>query len=307
MAGLASKMVELPLWWLDTLMQIMDYMCHRGLSSDRYLFMATNKTFGFGGDASRQADWSVRLPVYINNKCEYLLRLDDGVENDPKGEVVDFDYITDESFALITNYEDLSDYIDVHEYLSTTGRPPPEQALNADETGYETASEEPMQEEPPDEDAAVRRDITDKLLKTIHMSFNQFSKQRRLAAEDALYAHQNGQKVFWEVFSGSANLSKTMEDAGWLVQCFDLDTGWNFEIASHRREFLEWLDVSCPDFVWFAPPCTIWSPLQELSMSPTRGGEERCQAVMADRDYQEATFLRMTRRGYLSQVLEDQN
>ena len=51
---------------------LMDFMCNHGLSPSRYLFMATNKTFGFGGDASRQADWSVRLPVYIHNKRGYM-------------------------------------------------------------------------------------------------------------------------------------------------------------------------------------------------------------------------------------------
>ena len=47
------------------LMHVVDYMKYRGVSPDRFLFMPTNKTFSFGGDASRQADWSVRLPVYI--------------------------------------------------------------------------------------------------------------------------------------------------------------------------------------------------------------------------------------------------
>ena len=44
-------------------MKVADFMRQRGVLPSRYLFMATNKTFGFGGDASRQADWSVRLPV----------------------------------------------------------------------------------------------------------------------------------------------------------------------------------------------------------------------------------------------------
>ena len=44
-----------------TLMHVVDYMKYRGVRPDRFLFMATNKTFSFGGDTSRQADWSVRL------------------------------------------------------------------------------------------------------------------------------------------------------------------------------------------------------------------------------------------------------
>ena len=55
-----------------TLMHVVDYMKYRGVSPDRFLFMPTNKTFSFGGDASRQADWSVRLPVYINGKSGYM-------------------------------------------------------------------------------------------------------------------------------------------------------------------------------------------------------------------------------------------
>jgi uncharacterized membrane-anchored protein len=53
-------------------MKVADFMRQRGVLPSRYLFMATNKTFGFGGDASRQADWSVRLPVYINGKSGYM-------------------------------------------------------------------------------------------------------------------------------------------------------------------------------------------------------------------------------------------
>ena len=53
-------------------------------------------------------------------KGEFLIKLDDGLENDPTGSNVDFDYVTDETYAAIANHEDLSDYIDIHEYLATT-------------------------------------------------------------------------------------------------------------------------------------------------------------------------------------------
>ena len=48
---------------------------------------------------------------------------------------------------------------------------------------------------------------------------------------------------------------------------FDLDTGWNFERVDHGREFLHWLNVTCPDFVWFAPPCKVWYGFGPLSNS----------------------------------------
>ena len=132
------------------------------------------------------------------------------------------------------------------------------------EEGYETASEEMLEYDLPEEDpTAVRKTIANnKLIKTMHMSFNhvQFSKNRRHTLDSALLAHQQGRRIFWEVFSGSANLSRQMSSKDWLVECFDLNTGLNFELSQHRREFLHLLDVICPDFVWFAPPCTVWPP-----------------------------------------------
>ena len=58
--GMEYKMVvqALSLW----LMRIMDHMTQRGLSVDRYLFMATDKMFGFGGDTSRRAVGACAFP-----------------------------------------------------------------------------------------------------------------------------------------------------------------------------------------------------------------------------------------------------
>ena len=115
----------------------------------------------------------------LGEKGEYLLKLDDGVEQDPEGNFIDFDYITDESLAAIDNYEDLSNYIDIHEYLATTNRLPPEHALQAEEEGYETASEEMLEYDLPRRRSNCspksnhgQADQDD----TTCMSFNQFSR-----------------------------------------------------------------------------------------------------------------------------------
>ena len=69
--------------------------------------------------------------------------------------------------------------------------------------------EPPM--DPPDEDpTAVRRPITDRLMKILHRNFNQFNKNRKVA-------HQRNKKVFWEVYCGSGNLAATMAAEGWEV------------------------------------------------------------------------------------------
>ena len=58
--------------------------------------------------------------------------------------------------------------------------------------------------------------------------------------------------------------------------------------------------MTCPDFVWFAPPCTVWSPLQQLNVDTP----EKQEALQADRDYQEVTFLKLVKRGYQKQQRE---
>ena len=56
----------------EVLMKTIHHMKARGVPVGRFLFASTNKLFGFGDDASRQADWSVRLPVYIEGTAGYI-------------------------------------------------------------------------------------------------------------------------------------------------------------------------------------------------------------------------------------------
>eukprot|EP00435_Cladocopium_sp_Y103_P032566 s1782_g8.t1 len=335
----------------EVLMKIIDHMKARNVPVERFLFAATNKLFGFGGDANRQADWSVRLPVYIEGqagyietfivegntplligrpilqalnikidynlnkvsiqdgdwkdatmgeKGEYLLCLDDGVEGDPQGSNIAFDFVTSDTCAAINNYEDLDSYIDLFEYLSMTNRTPPEHAFAEDDETQEDETSSVHTEVLLDDDpTAVRREITSKLIKTMHMEFNSFNKKRRETVEQVLHAHQHGRKIFWEVYSGSANLSETMKVYGWDTVSFDYNTGWDFDLPAHRREFLDPQDKVCPDFIWYSPKCTEWSPLQQLNMT-----EDRRRALQAEREYQEKVHLKMVRRSYLKQRRE---
>ena len=338
----------------DTLMQIMDFMRERGVLADHYRFLQTDKVFGFGGDASRLADWSVRLPCFIggqggymecflvegstpllvgrpilralkirmdyenekmsirdgpwqpvntSQKGEYLIRLDDGIPADAGDFQACFDYVSDESYAARGNADDLSAYVSIHEYLATTGRPPPERALfQAEGSGPEDEfhSLTPTGEIEEEDPSGARKPITGKLIRTMHMHFNMNFNHRRTTIEAALQAHDRGRKLFWEVYSGSGQLAATMESWGWEVQRFDYDTGWDFEDSLHRREFLHMLNLLCPDFVWYAPPCTVWSPLQNLNVDTP----ERQEALQADRDYPENVHLRFCYKGFSKQHRE---
>ena len=74
--------------------------------------------------------------------------------------------------------------------------------------------------------------------------------------------------VFWEVYSGSAGLSREMEN-GFQVRTFDVPE-WDFTKASDRRRFRQLLESERPHAVWLAPPCPKWSPLQNLRLGTKR-------------------------------------
>ena len=253
----------------NVLMNYIDLMSLRGVPPDAFKFLATDKMFGFGGDARRRADWSCRLPVWIEghhgfmecfvvdgntpllvgrpllkalevqmnyttsqfsvlgspwkavtigDKGEHLLRLDDGiggrdVTNDP----VHFDYVTDDSLNVMANLDDISAYITLEEYLATTLREPPERALLSHEAGEEETPVEPSPEpQTPtseviyDDPNAVRKEITSKLIKTLHMHFAHLGKRRNQLVEQALTTYHKCQKVFWEVYSGKAGLAQVI-------------------------------------------------------------------------------------------------
>ena len=333
----------------DTLMQVIGDLMKRGVPQSNFHFTPANKTFGFGGDASRAANWAVRLPCWIGGKSgfmetfivpgstpllvgrpilqalrvqmnfetgqmsindqqwfevplgergEYLLQLDDGLSNDPKSENVFFDYVTEETYQ---SAETETDYpLDLRNYLLAIGREQDEYAFVEDNLIHEDTESADLEAEDEEDATAFRKPITDKLIKSLHMNFGRFQSHRQSALETALHAHQQGKRVFWEVYSGSGNLSDVMQTEGWEVQTFDINNGWDFENSAHRREFLQMLDLVCPEFVWFAPPCTVWSSLQNINVDT----EEKKQALQADRDFQENTHLRMCRRGYLKQLRE---
>ena len=134
----------------------------------------------------------------------------------------------------------------------------------------------------------------------MHMHFNMIGKRRSALIEQSLMSYKKQRRVFWEVYSGSAGLATAMSEFGWTVRTFDLLNGWDFEKAGHRRRFLELLDEECPDVVWWAPPCTKWSPLQNLNALT----QERWEALLAERDYEEVVHLRFVRRGYEKQSRE---
>ena len=90
----------------------------------------------------------------------------------------------------------------------------------------------------------------------------------------------------------SRNLGQALRLLGHDVLLFDYNTGWDFNNQAHQRSFLELQDRLEPRFIWLAPPCTKWSPLQRLACRD----HWQKEALDADRDREEYVHLRFLRR-----------
>ena len=316
--------------------------------------------FGFGGDAMRKAEWTVKLPVYVDGQSgviecflvdgatpllvgrpilkslkvkvdwdkdlisygdqawkpaikgdrgEYLLRLDDGVQGDPEGRNLAFDLVTTETFEMVQRTGTMhSSTYTLLQYLEATGRDPPEHCLQVDGEPFQdnlTDDDEPVMNQQPqgqnDEQVAeVRKEITDKLLRGIRFHHATMFAHRRSVLEQGLRAHEEGAKVFWEVYSGEAGLSLEMQRRGYLVYSFDTNTGWNFDLPEHRNAYYKFLEDVAPDFVWLAPACKKWSKMQALNaLTPEQEFALRCE-----QDYEEAVHLKLAERTFVIQYNE---
>ena len=145
------------------------------------------------------------------------------------------------------------------------------------------AQPDPLQAE--DDPDLVRRGITDKLIKTMRVEFNRYNKNSQSTLEQALRARDNHQRIFWEVYSGSGNLS-----AGWLVQRFDFTTGWGCaaELSPNFKMKYVLTLYSMRFSVRNGLPCR------------TATFTMRREALEAERIYQEKVHLKLCRRSYES-------
>ena len=218
----------------------------------------------------------------------------------------DFDLMTDDTLDNFTYHPD-NDTINLEEYLNITQLPPPEFTFTTVDTFPDndlTNTSPDLSPQPHldhDEDpTAVFKPVTNKLLKAMAMHHHTEKVSRKRVVDRIMHFYEKGVKQFWEVYAGQSNLSKAMAALGYEVTSFDLNAGWNFEKAHHRREFFKLFRKVCPDFVWLAPPCTVWSPLQSL----TPRSDEQLHALQCERDYQEHVHLKFTGRVFEEQLDE---
>ena len=150
-----------------------------------------------------------------------------------------------------------------------------------------------------DEDPrAVYKPVGLKLMKSIQNQQQCQLAQQKHMIHQALAVYEKGQLQSWEIYSGSGNLSKELANLGHAVLTFDINNGWDFTQRAHQRAFLELQEQMAPRFVWLAPPCRKWSPLQRLRCREPWQHE----VLQAERDVEENTHLRFSKKVYCNQL-----
>ena len=227
----------------------------------------------------------------VGPKGEYLLPLDDGLSPDTLDSTYVFDYVTDD---CVDDFMCQNTLLDMDTYLRETGRTGPsfleESTLVAD-TVKAQSQEIPDSAYPLTSASglapAVECPLPFAIWKSISYGINRSRNRLDRILEAAYRAAETTQATFWEVYSGSGNLSAAMAARGFQVRTFDLPD-WDFEKPRCCREFLELLDTEMPHVVWLAPPCTKWSPLQNMNV---RNDHDR-ELLDATRDYHHHTHLK---------------
>ena len=112
----------------------------------------------------------------------------------------------------------------------------------------------------------------------------------QVASEAANASFKDRKLLFWEVYVDEGNISKYFlshyDDVE--VATFSLPE-WDFSKKEDIEEFLKLVVMEKPHFVFFAPPCTVWSPMQNLNVID----EIAWNNLMQEREFQEETHLSM--------------
>ena len=108
----------------------------------------------------------------------------------------------------------------------------------------------------------------------------------------------NKKKVIWEVYCGSARTSEMADCMGAHVEIFSYETGWDFDLKTHRNEFLRRLKQEVPDELFLAPTCGPWSTMQNLA---ARTPEQRAH-LQETREWHHEIHLNFVKTAYLCQV-----
>lgn len=218
-------------------------------------------------DDTYSVDGSPWETIPMGAKKEHLIQLDLGMDPQHVGAEPQFDLMTTDTFE-ITHYDNQqqAETYNIHHYLQHTDRTPPEHILtatdheqqpNPHDNNHHTDTDDNTDEE---EENTVKKMVTDKLICSFRTHLASTNNRQRHVMEQILRAHDGNKLQFWEVYAGSGNLAEAMKRRGYEVKTFDINNGWDFTLASHRRALLKLQYEQMPDLIWIAPRGSMSKP-----------------------------------------------
>ena len=309
------------------LKRYLEHLKGLGYDIDSVQMTKTHRVFHFGGDHSSECHWIAKVPVFVNSgrgfiaafiisgetpmlmgrpimealgliinfqnqtmmfaghpwkECtlgrhgEYLLPLTEDFTPELMAGPVAFDLTLSDSAPPADEYEYTVDFLT---YLSLEGVPQ-SQAMSAE-----------------DQETVGERKLTQKFWKTVQTSLS--TAEGDLNAYVTAELHEEPRpRLIWEVYAGRARLSEKAEELGCLTEVFGFETGWDFDLASHRSCFLQRLLEELPDEVYLAPKCGLWSKMQAITATTM----DRQQRLHDLRQRHHDVHLVFCKKIYLHQV-----
>ena len=266
------------------LRRYLEHLGELGYPLEKVEFVKCCRTFHFGGDAASLSSWTVKLPVFINNKVgriqAYLVKGETpmllgrpimeslGLVMDFYGQQIKFqdgvwqtptrgrhgEYL----LSLTCDFQPGSpvDHLDFDlvvpdDDVTMANRMVTYPDFQLEETAYEATEITKHVPEAGPGDRPLRRHQ----LRTLEISLQ--TAEKALNAELTTNLRPlDGRRVLWEIYcGGSSRVADMAEHFGMIVERFGLDTGWDFDDPQHRRELLRRLRDEQPDEVWLAPTC----------------------------------------------------
>ena len=297
------------------------HLVELGYPVDSIQMRRTQRTFHFGGDHSALCHWVARIPMFVNGlfgfvegfilKGETPMLMGRPVM-EALGIVINFRnrqmMIEDSGWFPCTlglhgeyllPLTDCYDDALVHQQpafdlgladLSLHENVEPDTVLFP----YYARQEGVFQARDQEAEAALgTRSLTLKSWKTFENALASREKQLHALVTKTLHSPPPP-RIVWEVYAGKARVSQIAESLGCQSEIFSLDTGWDFNMPSHRRKFMERLTAEAPDEVFLAPHCKLWSRMQAINATTP----ERQEQLQSDRQEHHDTHLLFCRKVY---------
>ena len=291
-------------------------------------FLRCRRQFHFGGDASLECRWTVKLPVFFEDQWGYaqlyLLPGETpmllgrpilealGVTMDYKHHLLRIDggpwfpaLRGSHGEYLLPLLDGLVDY-KTEDFLipdfdlvvpgdgGTSGEPLTFLEFNEEENVFHSRDQE-------EENKSLEetRSCRPHFLRTCEIGLETEENKLHGYITKELHSSPERPRVLWEIYCGRSRTSEVAEELGMVVETFGYHNGWDFDLQEHRDLLLQRQAEEMPDEVLLSPTCGPWSQMQNLAAQTS----EQKAELYDTRHWHHRTHLQFVRKLYMNQVL----